>query len=63
MFATLLPEPDSPTMPEHLAALDLEREAVDRLDDALVGLEVDLQVLDLRAVLSVAHSYLTLGSR
>jgi ABC-type dipeptide/oligopeptide/nickel transport system ATPase subunit len=41
--------------PEHLALGDLEREAVDRLDDALVGREVDLQVLDLEQRLR-AHS-------
>ena len=38
---TLLPEPDSPTMPERLPRLDRVRDPVDRLDDAVVGLEVD----------------------
>ena len=43
---TDLPEPDSPTMPERLAALEIEADAVDRLDDAVFGLEVGLQVAD-----------------
>ena len=47
MLATLLPRPGLADDPERLAALDAERDAVDRLDDAVVGLEVDLEVLDL----------------
>ena len=44
---TLLPQPDSPTMPERLALLDGEADAVDGLDDAVVGAEVRLEVVDL----------------
>ena len=47
MLATLFPQPDSPTMPSVLPLLDVERDAVHGLDDAVVGLEVDLQVADL----------------
>ena len=43
---TLLPQPDSPDDRERLALLDREREAVDGLDDAVVGLEGRLQVAD-----------------
>ena len=59
MFATLLPQPDSPTIPSVSPLLDGERGPVDRLDDAVVGVEVDLQVLNLKQ----AHWYRTLGSR
>ena len=38
---TLLPEPDSPTMPSVLAPLERERQPVDGLDQAVVGREVD----------------------
>ena len=34
---TDLPEPDSPTTAKHLAAVDVERHAVDRPDEAVVG--------------------------
>ena len=44
---TLLPEPDSPTMPSVLPSLDRERDAVDRLHDPVVRLEVGLEVVDL----------------
>ena len=47
MFATLLPQPDSPTIPSVSPFSDGERSAVDRLDHSVVGVEVDLQVLDL----------------
>ena len=43
---TLLPEPDSPTMPSVSALLDREADTVDRPDDAVVGVEVRLQVVD-----------------
>ena len=43
---TLLPEPDSPTMPERLALLDGERDALDSLDDAVFGAEGRAEVLD-----------------
>ena len=39
---TLLPEPDSPTMPSAWPVLDRVGDAVDGLDDAVVGVEVDL---------------------
>ena len=48
---TLLPEPDSPTIAEHLAAVELEADAVHRADDAVLGRELDLQVLDLEQAL------------
>ena len=38
--STVLPEPDSPTMPRVCAALERERHAVDRAHDAPVGREV-----------------------
>ena len=38
-------------MPEHLAALELERDAVDRVDDAVLGGEVHAEVLDLEEAL------------
>ncbi len=44
---TDLPQPDSPTMPERLARLDREADAVDRADDALAREEVRAQVVDL----------------
>ena len=37
---TLLPEPDSPTRPDHFAGIQVERHAVDRLHDAGAGEEV-----------------------
>ena len=43
---TLLPEPDSPTIAERLAALQAERHAVDRRDDAVHDVEIGLQVAD-----------------
>ena len=43
---TLLPDPDSPTTPS-VSPGWTERDAVDGLDHAVVGREVDLQVLDL----------------
>ena len=42
--STVLPEPDSPTMPSVLPALERERDAVDRAHEAAVGLEVGLEV-------------------
>ena len=44
---TLLPEPDSPTMPSTLPRSSVERHAVDGADDAVLGRELDLEVLDL----------------
>ena len=43
---TVLPEPDSPTMPSDLP-LERERDAVDRADEAAFGLEVGPQIVDL----------------
>ena len=44
MAVTDLPEPDSPTIGEHLAAADVEADAVDGLDHAGVGAERRVQV-------------------
>src|SRR6185295_1135235 len=44
---------------EHLAGLDRVGDAVQRLDDTVLGLEVDAEVLDLEQ----GHQYRTLGSR
>ena len=44
---TLFPEPDSPTMPEHLAGLEVVAHVRDRTDDAVLGAELDRQVTDL----------------
>ena len=44
---TLLPQPDSPTIAERLAALDGEADAVDGLDDAVHDVEVGPQVANL----------------
>ncbi len=41
---TLLPEPDSPTMPSTSPGLERERDAVDRAHDAVLGAERDAQV-------------------
>ena len=43
---TLLPQPDSPTIPTVCPALDPEVDAVDGLDDAVVGAEVGAEVAD-----------------
>ena len=55
-LVTLLPEPDSPTMPRRLAPLELERQPVDRLDHAVVGREVHAQVADVQERLAPAAS-------
>ena len=60
MLATLLPQPDSPTMPSGLAGVDGEVDAVDGLDDAVLGVELNAEVVDLE---QGAHWYRTLGSR
>ena len=49
MAVTDLPEPDSPTMRQHLAGLDGEVDAADGLHHAVLGAEVDREVLDGRA--------------
>ena len=43
---TDLPEPDSPTMPSVSDAREIEAHVVDRVDDAVVGLEVDGEIAD-----------------
>ena len=43
--ATVLPEPDSPTMPERAAGVHLVGDPVDRVHDAVFGRELDAQVL------------------
>ena len=45
-FVTDLPEPDSPTMPSVSPRSQVEADAVNRLDDAVLGLEVRPQVSD-----------------
>ena len=42
---TDLPEPDSPTMPEHLALVKEEGHAVDGLDLARVGEKGGMEIL------------------
>ena len=59
--ATVLPEPDSPTMPSGLAAVEREAHAVDGLDDAGVREEVRREVLDREEAFGHAYS-LSLGS-
>ncbi len=43
---TVLPQPDSPTTPHRLAALDAQVDAVDGAHHAVVGLEPGLQSAD-----------------
>ena len=43
---TVLPEPDSPTIPSVLPAKHLVGDPVDRVHDAVFGRELDAQVLD-----------------
>ena len=45
---TLLPDPDSPTMPSVSPGWIVYEIAVDGLHDAVVGREMDRQVLDLQ---------------
>ena len=45
--STVLPEPDSPTMPSGAPALERERHAVDRAHETAVGVEVRRDVGDL----------------
>ena len=59
---TLLPEPDSPTTPSVSPGSERERDAVDGLHEAVVGREVDAEVLDLQERLR-HYVYLTRGSR
>ena len=54
-----MPEPDSPTMPSELPAVDRVGDAVDGPHHAVVREERDLEV----AHLEQRHQYLTRGSR
>ena len=47
---TLLPEPDSPTIPSALPRSTRVGDAVDGLDDAVVGLEMHREVADIEQV-------------
>ena len=58
---TDLPEPDSPTIPSVRPGADVVGDAVDRLDEAVVGVEVDVQVADGEERLG--HDRRTRGSR
>ena len=51
---TDLPEPDSPTIAEHLAGAQLEGDVVDGLHEAVLGPEADAEVLDVEQRLAVA---------
>ncbi len=42
---TVLPEPDSPTIPSVRPACDLVGDPVDSVHDAVFGVELDVQVL------------------
>jgi hypothetical protein len=44
---------------DHLASVDLERHSIDRLEEAVLGLEPDLELANPKQ----AHWYLILGSR
>ncbi len=52
---TVLPEPDSPTIPSVLPARDLVGDPVDRMHDAVFRRELDVQVLDAQQRLLRAH--------
>jgi hypothetical protein len=57
-----LPRAGLPHNPQRLAAIDLERDPVDGFHQAVVGGEVDLEVLDLQEGFG-HYVYLTRGSR
>ena len=61
-LVTLLPEPDSPTIPSVLPAVDRERDAVDRLDEAVLGVERTCRSWT-RGAASVTSVVCTRGSR
>ncbi len=44
----VLPQPDSPTMPERLAGLDLEGDSVDGMHDTLAQPDLGAQVADIK---------------
>ena len=58
---TLLPEPDSPTMPSTSPAADAERDAVDGPDEPVLGAEGDVQVAHFEE--GLAQATRTRGSR
>ena len=51
---TLLPEPDSPTMPSTSPGRERERDAVDGAHEAVLGAERDVQVAHLEQRLAQA---------
>ena len=55
-LVTLLPDPDSPTMPSVRPAFDPEAQAVDGLDQTVVGAEVHPQVTDVQERAVVARA-------
>jgi hypothetical protein len=59
---TDLPEPDSPDDGEDLTGVQLERDVVDGVDDAVLGAEVDLQALDGEQRCAGAHDRRIRGS-
>ena len=64
MLATLLPEPDSPTIPSVSPRSTSKETPSTALTTPSSVVEVDLQVLDLEQARSwLAHWYRTLGSR
>ena len=56
---TLLPQPDSPTMPSVSPGSTANETPSTAWTDAVLGVELDPQVFDLEQ----AHAYRTLGSR
>ena len=58
-MVTLLPEPDSPTIPRDLALLQREVEILDRMQQAARGLEGDLEIADF----DQGHQCFSFGSR
>ena len=61
IIVTLFPEPDSPTTPRVSPRPHRERDAVDGLDDPVVGLEVRPEVADVEQRLG-AHTGLLHGA-
>ena len=51
MGVTVLPEPDSPTTPSTSPARDRERDPVDGADEALLGAERHLEIVDVEQLL------------
>ena len=63
--STVLPEPDSPTMPSVLPWSSVKRHALDRPQRAAAGGEGDVEVLDFeqRARRRRAHSLISVTSK